>query len=237
MLENQPGTTPWVLQQDNLCFSDSNIGAAGINAFVAWEMLPDFGKELDVVGLLEQPWWLGVRKKRNGSVWKWVSSDGWSPKPQLCSCSAWIGRLDLGHEHAMILRLWAVSAKNRNGPVWGLGRQLWCLRMGRFILVLQLTCFLALEVLLLLLTSKKLLLWQNRCETHLLPRKENTSFAFPFSKTINLQTLSGNVRLCTDTLGSWWMLILFFYELHYLTLQETDICLLNFVLENKKISD
>lgn len=80
--------------------------------------LGDLWRSLDVVGLLEQPWWLAVRKKRSGRVWKWVSSDAWSPKPQLCSCSASVRCLDLGHEHVMVLRLWAVSTKNRNGPVW-----------------------------------------------------------------------------------------------------------------------
>lgn len=127
MLENQPGTTPWVFQQDDLCFSDSNTGAAGINGL--W-----FGRCCLTLGWSwSSPDSLG-EEKGSGRVWKWVSSDGWSPKPQLCSCSAWIRCLDLEHEHVMILRLWAVSTKNRNGPVWGLGQQLWCLRARRFYL-------------------------------------------------------------------------------------------------------
>lgn len=152
MFENQPGTTPWAFQQDDQCFSDSNTGAAGINGLWLGRCCLTLGRSWSSPdGLYEA--------KRSGRVWKWVSSDGWSPEPQLCSCPAWIRCLDLGGEHVMILRLWAVSTKNRNGTLgtWSaaLKSQGWEVYLSP-----SANFFSALEMLLLLFPLKKLLLWQ-----------------------------------------------------------------------------
>lgn len=128
MLENQPGITPWVFRQDDLSFSDSNTGAAGING--SW-----LGK---CCLTLKRSWmWLSC----------WSSPDilGWGKKgvggfereflvmaEVQSHSSGWIRCLGLRCEQVTILRLWALSTKNRNGPVLGLGQQLWCLRGGRF---------------------------------------------------------------------------------------------------------
>lgn len=190
MPENQPGTTPWVFQQDDLSFSDSNSGAAGINGSWLGRCCLTLGRSWMWLSCWSSPDILGWGKKGVGGFERefLVMAEVQSHS------SGWIRCLGLRCEHVTILRLWLSLQRTEMVPSWDLVSSSDVSEVGGFISVLQLTRFSALEVLLLLFTLKKLLLWQNLCEGYFLPGKENTSFAFPFSKTTNSQTLSGNVQ-------------------------------------------